>query len=182
MITQNLVQGTGAPGPQQRDEQREPAQGRRHPARRRRRRQLVRHAHQHRRQRVRRRSTRPADDTADGANPLKAENNWWGLCSPVGTNRCNGEPLEHQPPNNGPAISPATNPPLPGEPGQRRGRRHGDGSTTVDFLPFRNGPQSDPNTGQFPVVPAPIPVNDAAPAVTVAAASARPTAAARPSC
>ena len=42
------------------------------------------------------------------------------------------------------------------------------GSTTVDFLPFRNGPQSDPDTGQFPVVPAPIPVSDAAPAVTVA--------------
>ena len=36
-------------------------------------------------------------------------------------------------------------------------------------MPFRSGPQSDPNTGQFPVVPAPIAVSDAAPAVTVRA-------------
>ncbi len=65
------------------------------------------------------------DDTADAANPLKAENNWWGLCSPVGTNRCNGEP-----PGNTPAAEQrprglaGDQPRLPGEPGQRRGRRH----------------------------------------------------------
>ena len=58
-----------------------------------------------------------ADNTADAANPLKAENNWWGLCSPVGTNRCNGEPTGNtQPPNNGPAVSPTTNPPYPENP------------------------------------------------------------------
>ena len=57
------------------------------------------------------------DNTADAANPLKAENNWWGLCSPVGTNRCNGEPPGNtQPPNNGPAVSPTTNPGYPENP------------------------------------------------------------------
>ena len=109
------------------------------------------------------------DDTADGANPLKAENNWWGLCSPVGTNRCNGEPPSNsQPPNNGPAVSPATNPGYPENPVSGAADATS-GSTTVDFLPYRNGPQSDPDTGQFPVVPAPIPVSDAPPAVTTAA-------------
>ena len=106
------------------------------------------------------------DNTADAANPLMAENNWWGLCSPVGTNRCNGEPAGNtQPPNNGPAVSPTRNPGYPENP--VNGVAAAEGSTTVDFRPYRSGPQSDPNTGQFPVVPAPIPVSDAAPAVTV---------------
>jgi hypothetical protein len=107
-----------------------------------------------------------ADNAADAANPLLAENNWWGLCSPVGSNRCNGEPPGNtQPPNNGPAVSPTTNPGYPENP--VNGVAAPEGSTTVDFRPYRSGPQSDPNSGQFPVVPAPIPVSDAAPAVTV---------------
>jgi hypothetical protein len=108
------------------------------------------------------------DNSADAAGLLFAENNWWGLCSPVGTDRCNGEPTGNtQPPNNGPAVSPTTNPGYPENPVNGVADATS-GSTTVDFLPFRSGPQSDPDTGQFPVVPAPIPVSDAGPAVTVA--------------
>jgi hypothetical protein len=109
-----------------------------------------------------------ADNTADAADALMAENNWWGLCSPVGQNRCNGEPNgSTQPVNNGPAVSPTTNPGYPENP--VNGAADATlGSTVVDFQPYRSGPQSDPNTGQFPVVPAPIPVSDAGPAVTVA--------------
>ena len=107
-----------------------------------------------------------ADGTADAANPFKAENNWWGLCSPVGTSRCNSEPAGNaQPVNTGPGVSPPSNPPYPENP--VNGAASAEGSTTVDFMPFRSGPQSDPNTGQFPVVPAPIPVSDAAPTVSV---------------
>ena len=107
-----------------------------------------------------------ADNSADAATPFIAENNWWGLCSPVGTNRCNGEPNGNtQPVNTGPDVSPTFNPPYP-ENGVN-GAASADGSTAVDFMPFRSGPQSDPNTGQFPVVPAPLAVSDAAPAVSV---------------
>ena len=106
------------------------------------------------------------DNLADAPSPLSAENNWWGLCSPINTGRCNGEPNGNtQPVNNGPAVSPTTNPGYPENP--VNGVVAPEGSTTVDFRPYRSGPQSDPNTGQFPVVPAPIPVSDAAPAVTV---------------
>ena len=81
--------------------------------------------------------------------------------------------------NDGPAVSPATNPPYPENPvnGAPTARRL---DRLVDFLPFRSGPQGDPNTGQFPVVPAPIPVSDAAPA-SPCGPSARSTAAVRPS-
>jgi hypothetical protein len=113
-----------------------------------------------------------ADGSGDAANPLKAEDNWWGLCSPVTsgnppvTNRCNGEPPgSTEPVNTGPKVSPTTNPGYPENP--VNGSPSAEGSTTVDFLPFRSGPQSDPDSGQFPVVPAPIPVSDAAPAVSV---------------
>ena len=109
-----------------------------------------------------------ADNAADAPNPLSAEINWWGLCSPIASGRCNGEPNGNtQPPNNGPAVSPTTNPGYPENPVNGAADATS-GSTTVDFLPYRNGPQSDPDTGQFPVVPAPIPVSDAPPAVTVA--------------
>jgi hypothetical protein len=107
------------------------------------------------------------DNAADAPLLMGAENNWWGLCSPVGTSRCNGEPNGNtQPPNNGPAVSPTRNPGYPENPvnGVADAAL---GSTVVDFLPYRSGPQGDPNTGQFPVVPAPIPVSDAAPSVTV---------------
>jgi hypothetical protein len=107
-----------------------------------------------------------ADGAADAANPLMAENNWWGLCSPVGNNRCNGEPPGNtQPVNTGPDVSPTTNPPYPENP--VNGAPSAEGSTTVDFMPFRSGPQGDPNSGQFPVVPAPIPVSDSGPAVSL---------------
>ena len=65
-------------------------------------------------------------------------------------------------------MSPTTNPGYPENPVNGAADAT-TGSTLVDFLPYRNGPQSDPDTGQFPVVPAPIPVSDAPPAVTVAA-------------
>ena len=100
---------------------------------------------------------------ADGASApsgvFSAENNWWGLWSPVGG-------TQPSPPNDGPEVSPTTNPPYPENP--VNGTPAAEGSSTVDFRPFRDGPQSDPNRGQFPVVPAPIPVDDAEPAVTVA--------------
>ena len=107
------------------------------------------------------------DNSTDNAFSMLAENNWWGLCSPVGSSRCNGEPNGNtQPPNNGPAVSPTRNPGYPENPVNGLVDAT-TGSNVVDFLPYRSGPQSDPNTGQFPVVPAPIPVSDAAPAVTV---------------
>ncbi len=101
-----------------------------------------------------------ANGTDDATEPVSAEDNWWGLWSPVGG-------TQPSPPNDGPEVSPTTNPPYPENP--VNGTASAGGSTTVDFLPFRDGPQSDPDTGQFPVVPAPLPVNDAGPAVTLAA-------------
>ena len=71
------------------------------------------------------------------------------------------------PTNNGPAISPTVNPPVPENPVNGTPVATDDGTTSsaVDFLPFRSGPQSDPTTGQFPNIQAPAPVNDAAPTV-----------------
>lgn len=100
--------------------------------------------------------------TANTAVPVKAENNWWGLRT---GNVTTGNP--------GPAISPATNPPAPENP--VNGTAVPDSVTpasntsdAVDFFPFRNGFQSDPNTGEFPVLDVPGPVNDSAPSVTIA--------------
>ena len=93
-----------------------------------------------------------ADGTADAANPFEAENNWWGLCSPVGTSRCNGEPPGNtQPVNTGPDVSPPCNPPYPENP--VNGAPSADGSTTVDFTPFRSGPQSDRTRASSPSCP-----------------------------
>ena len=36
-------------------------------------------------------------------------------------------------------------------------------SNSVDFFPYRSGPQSDPITGAWPVLTAPLPVDDAVP-------------------
>src|SRR5829696_3733394 len=74
-----------------------------------------------------------AEGTSDASNPLKAENNWWGLCSPVGSTRCNSTepPGTSEPVNRGPAVSPTTNPPYPENP--VNGAPSADGSTTVDF-------------------------------------------------
>ena len=49
-------------------------------------------------------------------------------------------------------------------------------SNSVDFFPYRSGPQSDPTNGEYPVLTAPIPVDDAAPTVSLPARRA-PTAA-----
>ena len=146
----------------------EPARSGRHPARRRRRGQLVRHAHEHRRQRLRRaqrgrRQHRRRREPAEGREQL---------VGPVLARR--HQPLQRRAERQHPAAEQRSGGLADQEPAATRRTRStaspsADGSTTVDFLPYRNGPQSDPNTGQFPVVPAPIPVADAAPAVTVTA-------------
>jgi hypothetical protein len=94
---------------------------------------------------------------ANGYGPLLiADNNWWGARN-FGT-------LPVTPP---PLISPTENPPLPENP--VNGASAPDeiaGATTsnaVDFHPYRSGPQSDPTTGAWPVLTAPMPVDDAAP-------------------
>ena len=83
---------------------------------------------------------------ANNAVPIRASNNWWGLRANATTNP-------------GPAIAPTTNPPVPENPVNSQ--------AAVDFLPFRAGPQSDPNSGEFPVFSVPGPVNDSAPTVGV---------------
>ena len=95
---------------------------------------------------------------ANTAVPVKAENNWWGL-----------RPARSPAANTGPAISPTTNPPIPENPVNGAAVADGTGTTSdaVDFFPFRNGFQSDPNTGEFAVFDVPGLVNDTAPTVTL---------------
>lgn len=104
--------------------------------------------------------------TPNTAVPLSAENNWWGLRAQPPTA---GQP--GQPPlvNTGPAISPTFNPPIPENPvnGAPVADGSGTSSNAVDFFPFRNGYQSDPNTGEFINVDVPGQVNDAAPTVAL---------------
>ena len=110
------------------------------------------------------------DGTTAAATAMTAENNWWGLRFTGVTN------------NVGPAISPTTNPQVPenpvnGAPIADPACVSTDGtpvnnSTAVDFCPFRNGTQGDPNTGQWPVVNAPLPISDARPTVDVDADAA----------
>jgi hypothetical protein len=97
-----------------------------------------------------------ASPTQSLGNLLVAENNWWGLYDIAATNP-------------GPAISPTTNPNA-----QENGVNGtatvetATGATTsnaVDFYPYRNGSQGNPDTGQFPVLTAPLPISDAAPTV-----------------
>jgi hypothetical protein len=97
--------------------------------------------------------------TPNTAVPFAAENNWWGL-------RSTGSTL----PNAGPAISPASNPPFPENPvnGATVADGAGTSSTAVDFFPYRNGAQPDPESGQFVVFDAPLPVDDAAPTIALA--------------
>jgi hypothetical protein len=94
--------------------------------------------------------------TPNTANPLGAIENWWGLAVNAASNA-------------GPAISPTTNPKYQENPVNGTAEADGGGTTSsaVDFFPFRNGSQSDPNTGEFPVVYAPLPVNDAAPTIAL---------------
>ena len=95
---------------------------------------------------------------ASQGNLLKAEGNWWGL-------RFNSVT------NPGPAISPTTNPQTPENPVNGTATLEtvsgGTTSNSVDFFPYRSGPQSDPTNGQHPVLTAPIPVDDAAPSVSL---------------
>jgi hypothetical protein len=100
-----------------------------------------------------------ANSSSPASVPVPAPDNWWGLRFQPAT------------PNTGPAISPTSNPPVPENPvnGDPFDTGSGITSTAVNFLPFRSGPQSDPLTGQFPNVQAPLPANDAAPAVSLSA-------------
>ena len=103
--------------------------------------------------------------TANTAVPASAENNFWGL-------RTNATA------NNGPAVSPLTNPPYQENPVNGTATVDATcvssaalpvpGSDAVDFCPFRNGNQADPNAGQHPVAYAPLPVSDAGPSVGLA--------------
>ena len=107
-----------------------------------------------------------ASPTQSLGNLLVAENNWWGLYDTATTNP-------------GPAISPTTNPNA-----QENGVNGtatvetATGATTsnaVDFYPYRNGSQGNQDTGQFPILTAPIPISDAAPTVGLSVnPSARP--------
>ncbi len=98
--------------------------------------------------------------TPNTAIPFVAENNWWGLRSTAVT-----------PPNAGPAISPTSNPAFPENPVSGAGIPDGTGTTsnTVDFFPYRNGSQADPDSGQFAILDAPRPVDDADPTVSLVA-------------
>ena len=109
----------------------------------------------------------PIPDTRTNSSPgygplLKAENNWWGV-------RNFGIGITTPPPE----ISPTSNPPVPENP--VNGAPAPDeiaGQTTsnaVDFYPYRNGPQSDPTAGAWPVLTAPLPVADAAPTASLSA-------------
>lgn len=102
--------------------------------------------------------------TANVAIPVLAENNYWGL-------RTNATS------NTGPAISPITNPPYQENPVNGTGVADPtcvtstgaatNNSSAVDFCPFRNGNQADPNAGEYPVAYAPLPVSDAGPSISL---------------
>ena len=101
-----------------------------------------------------------ASVTESFGNLLLAENNWWGLYDLAAANP-------------GPMISPTTNP-RPGEnpvngAATTETQSGGQTSDAVDFYPFRNGSQGHPTAGQYPVLTAPIAVDDAPPAVTLSA-------------
>ena len=98
-----------------------------------------------------------ADGTTASAVAVPATDNWWGKrFTTLATNP-------------GPAISPAYNPPVPENPVNGAPVADGAGTTSsaVDFFPYRSGPQSDPLTGQFPNIEAPSAVQDDAPSITL---------------
>ena len=108
------------------------------------------------------------DGTTAAASAVPAENNWWGIRYTSVTN------------NVGPAISPASNPPIPENPVNgaptaidpqcvQTNATQGTNSTSVDFCPFRNGSQNDPNTGEYPITDAPLPISDTPPTVDLSA-------------
>lgn len=90
------------------------------------------------------------------ANVFLAENNWWGLRIAAGATT-----------NPGPLVSPTINPPWPENP--VNGTVAADAtvptqntSSAVDYYPFRNGVQSDPDAGMYTIADAPLPIADAA--------------------
>jgi Bacterial Ig domain len=87
---------------------------------------------------------------------LKAEGNWWGLQDRASTNP-------------GPAVAPTTNPQIPENPVNgtqvNEAATGGRTSTAVDFYPYRDGNAANPDTGEYPVLTAPIPMSDAPPTV-----------------
>jgi hypothetical protein len=103
----------------------------------------------------------PNADSDDSLEDLLvAENNWWGLYDLAATNP-------------GPAISPTTNPrqqenPVNGIP-VTEDATGATISESVDFFPFRDGSQGHPTRGQFPVLTAPLPVDDYAPTISLSA-------------
>ncbi len=90
--------------------------------------------------------------TANAAVPVTATEDWWGL---------NGFAAA----NPGPAISPTVNPPYQENP--VNGTAAAGGSNAVHFQPFRDGSEADPQTGEWPVIYAPLPVDDAAPTISL---------------
>jgi Bacterial Ig domain len=94
-----------------------------------------------------------AGDAAATANPVEALNDWWGLAVKATSNV-------------GPAISPTINPAYQENP--VNGTAGPEGSDAVHFLPFRNGSESDPDAGEWPVIYAPLPVDDAPPTISLA--------------
>ena len=113
-----------------------------------------------------------ADGTSAQTTQMKAENNWWGLNYYRGGATGAGQAV-----NPGPAVSPAANPPIPENP--VNGTAVSDPvltslltSSAVDFVPFRDGPQSAADSGEYVVYNAPGPVSDAAPTVSLGNVSA----------
>jgi hypothetical protein len=103
----------------------------------------------------------PDGTIVDDAGPLlKAEGIWWGLQDRASTNL-------------GPAIAPTTNPQIPENPvnGAEVTEEVSGGrtSTAVDFYPFRDGNVANPDTGEYPVLTAPIPMSDAPPTIQLSA-------------
>jgi hypothetical protein len=102
-------------------------------------------------------------DNTGASNIFLAENNWWGLAIRATTNL-------------GPALAPTTNPPFPENPVNGAVATDGSGgSTAVDFFPFRGGVQSDSDAGEYAIAQAPLPVDDEAPkGVSLVASTASP--------
>jgi hypothetical protein len=109
-------------------------------------------------------------NNAGTQNVFLAENNWWGL----GITGTAGTPGG----NPGPAFSPTTTPAWPENP--VGGTSVADSETTtaftsnsVDTFPYRNGVVSSPDSGEFAIADAPLPMDDAAPTgVTVSTGAA----------
>jgi len=87
------------------------------------------------------------------ATPVSALNDWWGLWT-----EAKG--------NTGPAVSPTENPFAQENP--VNGTANAEGSDAVHFKPFRNGSESDSDAGEWPVIYAPLPVDDAPPTISLA--------------